>query len=49
MCEYQRIEENKPPMCEYTKELCTYCVLGNGKTYNEALKKGVNNGNYKNL
>ena len=38
MCEYQRIEENKPPMCEYTKELCTYCVLGNGKTYEEAKK-----------
>ena len=30
MCEYQRIEENKPPICEYTKDFCTYCVLGNG-------------------
>lgn len=38
MCEYQRIEENKLPMCEYTKELCTYCVLGNRNTYEEAEK-----------
>ena len=38
MCEYQRIEENKPPMCEYTKELCTYCVLGNRHTYEKAVK-----------
>ena len=42
MCEYQRIEENKPPMCEYTKDLCTYCVLGNGKTYEEAERNNKN-------
>lgn len=36
MCSYQRIEENKPPICEYTKDFCTLCVLGNGNTYEEA-------------
>lgn len=46
MCEFQRIPLNRVvdgetvvkslPICEYTKELCTYCVLGNSKTYNEA-------------
>ena len=42
MCEYQRIEENKPPMCEHTKDLCTYCVLGNRKTYEEAERSEQN-------
>lgn len=36
MCEYQRIKENELPMCDYTKSLCTLCVLGNRKTYEEA-------------
>ena len=38
MCEFQRIEPNKLPICEYTEEICTYCVYGNEKTYNEAIK-----------
>lgn len=37
MCEYQRFtEEDKFPMCEHTKGLCTLCVMGNAKTYNDA-------------
>ena len=41
MCEYQRVKENELPMCDYTKSLCTFCVLGNAKTYKEAeAKKG---------
>lgn len=43
MCEYQIVEENKPPMCEYTKEPCTLCVLGNGNTYKEAEKARADN------
>lgn len=48
MCEFQRMPPNKVingvevkqlPVCEYTKDICTYCVLGNSKTYNEAVKK----------
>jgi hypothetical protein len=32
------------PKCDYTKELCTFCVLGNQQTYKEAKKKeGTNN------
>lgn len=42
MCEYQRIDENELPMCEYTKELCTYCVLGNGKTYEKTERNNKN-------
>ena len=38
MCEFQRVKENELPMCVYTKSLCTLCVLGNGNTYNEAVK-----------
>lgn len=37
MCKYQLIkEEGKMPECEFTKSLCTLCVLGNAKTYKEA-------------
>ncbi len=51
MCEYQIIPQKvidgelqkSVPMCEYTKSPCTYCVLGNSQTYNEAVKKEVNN------
>lgn len=43
MCEFQRIvfEPNKKNllMCDYTKEECTLCVLGNAKTYNEAINQ----------
>lgn len=38
MCEYQRVELDKLPMCDYTKKPCTYCVLGNATTYNQAKK-----------
>lgn len=39
MCEYQRVDEGKLPMCEYTKKECTLCVLGNARTYEEAKRK----------
>lgn len=38
MCEFQRIKENELPICDYTKNLCTFCVLGNANTYKEATK-----------
>lgn len=47
MCEYQRIKEvknphkvHKPqvPYCQVTGGYCTYCVYGNGDTYNKAKK-----------
>ena len=43
MCEYAIAEENKPFMCEYTKKLCTLCVLGNADTYNKAKEKDSEN------
>ena len=46
MCEYAIAEENKPFMCEYTKKLCTLCVLGNADTYNKA-KENEDNANKK--
>lgn len=36
MCQYAIFKEGEVPMCEYTKTLCTLCVLGNGNTYKEA-------------
>ena len=39
MCEYQRIDhysKSDLPICDYTKELCTFCVYGNFNTYNKA-------------
>ena len=38
MCEYARhpMDMFGMPTCEYTKELCTLCVMGNAKTYKEA-------------
>ena len=49
MCEFQKIPPSivingetiarGQPMCEYTKTPCTYCILGNSKTYNEAVKR----------
>lgn len=40
MCKYQicDMETKKPtrPMCKYTGDYCTYCVCGNGNTYNKA-------------
>ena len=39
MCKYQTINESGIRMCEYTKKLCTLCVFGNGKTYEEAEKE----------
>ncbi len=38
MCDFAKINENNVYICEYTKSLCTLCVLGNGKTYKEAVK-----------
>lgn len=47
MCEFQKYDYKNPlPICEYTKELCMYCLLGNMKTYyqaKEALKERENN------
>lgn len=48
MCEFQRIKitpevKELLPMCDYTKDYCTLCVLGNSKTYNEAVKKRNDN------
>lgn len=53
MCEYMRvqpsivfegeIEAKSMPMCEYTKDRCTFCICGNHKTYDEA-KRSDNNG-----
>lgn len=37
MCEFQRVFPNRLPICDYTKDLCTFCVCGNCKTYNEAI------------
>lgn len=37
MCKYLIVkEEGVMPECEFTKSLCTLCVLGNAKTYKEA-------------
>lgn len=36
MCQYQIFKGNDLPVCEYTKTLCTLCVLGNCNTYKEA-------------
>lgn len=40
MCEYMRLYgESQTPVCLYTMDFCTFCVLGNAKTYNEAKAK----------
>ena len=39
MCEYQKYDLEDPlPICTYTQELCTLCILGNMGTYNEVRK-----------
>lgn len=38
MCDYAIVKEGEMTICEYTKSLCTLCVLGNGKTYKEATR-----------
>ena len=44
MCEYQRINgEETLPICDVDNKICTLCVLGNAKTYNEAKKKEKEN------
>lgn len=43
MCEFQIIKPNGLAMCEYTNDICTYCVCGNSNTYNEAIKRSDNN------
>lgn len=35
MCPYMRVEENKLPLCEPKNEICTMCVMGNMKTFEE--------------
>ena len=45
MCEYIISEPNKLPICKYTKDKCTLCVLGNAKTYKEANEKNKENNN----
>lgn len=34
MCKYMIIKDEKTPMCDNGK-MCTFCILGNSKTYNE--------------
>lgn len=43
MCEFARIFPNELPECTYTKQVCTLCVFGNAKTYNEAVKQRSDN------
>lgn len=33
MCKYQRVTDNRMPYCTVTKKDCTFCVLGDAKTY----------------
>ena len=35
MCPYMLVKENNIPYCEPKDNLCTMCVAGNMKTYNE--------------
>lgn len=45
MCEYQVFNPNDDlPVCTVNNELCTLCVLGNAKTYNEAKEKENDHG-----
>ena len=46
MCPYIKFNTdnlNQIPICEYLKDFCTLCVLGNAKTLNEALESEENN------
>ena len=43
MCEYVRFNDKEIPICTYTNEICTLCVLGNSKTYNEIKEKETEN------
>lgn len=48
MCEYQKYNKRNIealPVCKITRELCTFCVLGNANTYNKA--KEAENSNEK--
>lgn len=40
MCEYLIIKENKAAICTYTNQLCTFCVLRDSKTFDEAFRNG---------
>ena len=41
MCEYMRIKDGELPKC-IDKSICTLCVLGNAKKYNELKKENHN-------
>lgn len=43
MCEYQQITDCKIPRCVFTNSDCTFCVLGNAKTYKKAKEKEMAN------
>lgn len=43
MCEYVRFNDKNIPICKYNNELCTLCVMGNSKRYNEINKKEKKN------
>lgn len=44
MCEYVEIKaENGLPYCKPKKQLCTLCVFGNHKMYNEIREKERSN------
>lgn len=39
MCEYARLGDSKIPHCIVKDADCTFCVLGNAKTYKEQKEK----------
>ena len=39
MCEYVKFNDKELPICSFDNELCTVCVLGNSKRYNEIKEK----------
>lgn len=39
MCPYMIYYQGKLPVCEPKKELCTMCVIGNKKTFEEIQKE----------
>lgn len=41
MCEYARFRDSKIPHCTVKDADCTFCVLGNAKTYKEQKEKEI--------